>query len=384
MYRARLQAIFHGAESSVLIAFWFFGLINNVLYVIIISAALDLVGPNVPKSVVLLADVLPSFVTKLLAPYFIHKISYSFRILIICFLSSAGMLLVALTPATSAISIKMIGVTMASLSAGGGELSFLSLTHYYGHFSLAAWGSGTGGAGLAGAGLYVLLTTYIGFSVRNSLLASAFLPWIMLFSFFVILPRGPLQRAHARKTYGHISTGDINDEDIDDPETSASLLISSANVAEAYTSSHPSSRSPSPSSDKATLIQNLTRARSLFIPYMVPLLLVYIAEYTINLGVSPTLLFDINLPSTPFSSYRSFYPIYAFLYQIGVFIARSSTPFIRVHSLYLPSLLQCVNLFLLISQSLFGRQSPDTDPYLKASDDMDRRKEAIPNPHALL
>ncbi|RAL65326.1 hypothetical protein DID88_000894 [Monilinia fructigena] len=74
MYRARFKAIFHGADTEVLIAFWLFGLINNVLYVIILSAALDLVGPSIPKSVVLLADVLPSFVTKLIAPYFIHKV----------------------------------------------------------------------------------------------------------------------------------------------------------------------------------------------------------------------------------------------------------------------------------------------------------------------
>ena len=84
---------------------------------------------------------------------------------------------------------------------------------------------------------------------------------------------------------------------------------------------------------------------------MLPLLLVYIAEYTINQGVSPTLLFP--LPSTPFHHYRAFYPTYNAIYQSGVFISRSSTPFVRIHHLYLPSLLQCVNLAILILQSLF-------------------------------
>jgi len=97
---------------------------------------------------VLLADVVPSFVTKLCAPYFIHRITYAIRILIFCALSACGMLVIALTPQlqdTRTISIKMCGVMLASLSSGGGELSFLGLTHYYGQFALASWSSGTGG-----------------------------------------------------------------------------------------------------------------------------------------------------------------------------------------------------------------------------------------------
>lgn len=172
------------------------GLINNVLYVIILSAALDLVGPTVPKGVVLLADVIPSFLTKLIAPYFIHAIPYPVRIVLFVILSAWGMLLIALTPSYTdggTITTKMAGVILASLSSGGGELSFISLVHFYGPFSLAAWGSGTGGAGLIGAGAYALATTSFGLSVRTTLLASATLPVIMLFGFFVILPGAPLK-----------------------------------------------------------------------------------------------------------------------------------------------------------------------------------------------
>lgn len=84
---------------------------------------------------------------------------------------------------------------------------------------------------------------------------------------------------------------------------------------------------------------------------MLPLLLVYIAEYTINQGVSPTLLFPIE--SSPFNQYRSFYPTYNAIYQTGVFLSRSSTPFFRIHNLYLPSFLQLANLALLTSHALF-------------------------------
>lgn len=204
------------------------GLINNVLYVIILSSALDLVGPDIPKGVVLLADVIPSFLTKLCAPYFIHKIPYSVRILVFVALSACGMLVIALTPAlqdSKTISIKMCGVILASLSSGGGELSFLGLTHYYGHFALASWGSGTGGAGLIGAGAYAIATTTLGISPRNSLLAFSFLPGIMLISFFLILPREPLRNSSAKyMEYEAIEgeeEGELGDEATEDGEISA-------------------------------------------------------------------------------------------------------------------------------------------------------------------
>lgn len=83
---------------------------------------------------------------------------------------------------------------------------------------------------------------------------------------------------------------------------------------------------------------------------MLPLLLVYIAEYTINQGVAPTLLFPLD--QTPFDHYRAFYPTYNALYQLGVFISRSSLPFIRVHSLYTPTVLQCLNLAVLTAHAV--------------------------------
>ncbi|OBT74251.1 hypothetical protein VF21_07407 [Pseudogymnoascus sp. 05NY08] len=342
-YRARFKAVFNGADPAVLVAFWLFGLINNVIYVIILSAALDLVGPNIPKGVVLLADVMPSFLTKLVAPYFIHRVPYSVRILSFVLLSSSGMLLIALTPPTAdggSVTIKMIGVIISSLSSGGGELSFLGLTHYYGPFSLAAWGSGTGGAGLVGAGLYVLLTTTIGFTVQNSLLASAFLPLIMAVSFFLILPQGPLKFARQKKEYRTVP----DDEGVDGEDLPTESLLRDSTGSTGLLDGTPVSA--------PTFRQNLRRAKSLFFPYMLPLLLVYIAEYSINQGVAPTLLFP--LASTPFTDFRSFYPFYNFLYQIGVFIARSSTPFIRIRALYLPSMLQVVNLMVLISHAMYN------------------------------
>jgi battenin len=321
----------------------FSGLINNVLYVIILSAAQDLVG-SLPKGVVLLADVVPSFLTKLVAPYFIHRVPYRTRILIFIALSVAGMLMVALTPGTQTVAIKLVGVVLASISAGGGELSFLGLTHFYGPMSLAGWGSGTGAAGLVGAGLYVMFTDWWGLSVRSSLLISACFPAIMFISFFVILPLGPLRDGTTRKDYDAIP--DLEDEDVDRMDqgtASSALLAPGPSVAATAYSAH--------NTPALTVRDRLNKVKVLFVPYMLPLLLVYVAEYTINQGVAPTLLFPLE--ESPFDEFRAFYPFYGFLYQLGVFISRSSTPFLRIHYLYLPSMLQVANLFLLTFHAVY-------------------------------
>lgn len=235
------------------------GLINNVLYVIILSAALDLVGPNVPKGVVLLADVIPSFGTKLIAPYFIHAVPYSARIVICVFLSSLGMLVVALSPAYidgGSISSKIAGIVLASLSSGIGELSFVGLTHFYGPFSLAAWGSGTGAAGLVGAGAYALATTSLGLQVKSTLLTSVFLPGVLAVSFFFVLPRARIQNGDD-KTGPEDADGNTAG---DDGEEREGLLGSSVHSAQSVKSR---------SSVWEKLKANLQRARGLFFPLYV-------------------------------------------------------------------------------------------------------------------
>ena len=245
------------------------GLINNVLYVIILSAALDLVGPAVPKGVVLLCDVIPSFLMKLCAPYFIHAIPYPARVLLFSAFSALGMLLIALSPPYTdggTITTKMTGVVLASMSSGGGELSFISLTHFYGPFSLASWGSGTGGAGLIGAGAYALATTTLGLSSRNAIFASAFLPVVMLVSFFIILPRKPdTRQANAGMDALEASrtTEDEGNEvlDADEAPEEEGLLSQSSGLR----GSKPFVRSRS-QSWIAAFLQNLRRSRSLFLP----------------------------------------------------------------------------------------------------------------------
>jgi battenin len=248
----------------------FSGLINNVLYVIILTAALDLVGADIPKGIVLLADVVPSFFTKLTAPYYIHNIPYHIRILVFVMLSSCGMLLIAITPATTGsgpVALKMLGVVLASLSSGGGELSFLGLTHFYGHFSLAAWGSGTGGAGLVGSWLYVFATTTLGVSSRKSMFLFSFLPVVMLISFFVILPRERLKQHTSYPTREYERVNSI-DEEAEEESQATDMTAEDDRLlrASVYSTASIDSKQSKTKQALSSLQANLNRAKKLFFP----------------------------------------------------------------------------------------------------------------------
>ena len=160
----------------------------------------------------------------------------------------------------------MAGVVLASMSSGGGELSFISLTHFYGPFSLASWGSGTGGAGLIGAGAYALATTTLGLSSKNTIFASAFLPLVMLASFFIILPRGAMSRQAATIPNARERSPasiDEDDEGSDPRPTEEVEGLLSQTPKSTDTKAFPVTRNQPWG---AAFLQNLRRSRSLFFP----------------------------------------------------------------------------------------------------------------------
>ena len=211
--------------------------LTPVLYVIILSAALDLVPASTPKGVVALFNIFPALLTKVLWPLISSgEIQYKRRVLfctacswlgivvswlrIVFLLSGKPLLQVCGTavaaqlcypddtsfpairllsclsspspfarslyhsgllvldshftrtpldraePQTIALSsglpARLFGISLASLSSGLGELTFLQLTttlptRSTSRTALGAWSSGTGAAGIAGAGLWWLL-----------------------------------------------------------------------------------------------------------------------------------------------------------------------------------------------------------------------------------
>ena len=320
------------SKQKIYIYFWNFGLINNILYVVILSAAIDIVDTEIPKSLVLLLDILPSLTIKLLSPFFIQRIKYSHRIICLILLSCIGMIFVTLKQ----LNICLCGVVLASLSSGFGEVTFLQLTHVYKDIALNGWSSGTGGAGLFGSGLYLLFTTVLNIPVRITLLLFAILPFSFLL-YFKLESGQDYEPSPSHQT---------------DPDQETLLQEPELGV---FVGEH--------SNDQTIqnhIINSLKRLKPLVFPYMLPLTTVYFFEYLINQAVSPTILFPINETDIPtdlysqsllFHNYRDYYVTYGTLYQIGVFISRSTAHIFRIRHLYMLSFLQAINFIIVIIQS---------------------------------
>ena len=111
-----------------------FGLINNgtllfhvvpealkasnlsVLYVIILSAALDLVPPSTPKGIIAFCNIFPALVAKLGWPYLLKgRIRYARRLIGCTAISVGGMLVVALF---DTLYMRLLGICFASFSSG--------------------------------------------------------------------------------------------------------------------------------------------------------------------------------------------------------------------------------------------------------------------------
>uniref|UniRef100_A0A7N6BSU4 Battenin n=1 Tax=Anabas testudineus TaxID=64144 RepID=A0A7N6BSU4_ANATE len=305
--------------------FWLLGLCNNFAYVVMLSAAHDILkkqqsenststlatltvdfqGGNssnssrydcnpVSTAAVLLADILPTLVIKLCAPFVIHKMPYGIRVLFCVIMAATSFLLVSFS---SAVWMSILGVIFASISSGLGELSFLALTVFFSRDVLGGWGSGTGGAGVAGAFLYSGLTQ-VGLSPQVTLLIMLVVPFVMLISLLL------------NNCTGHVVFPLI-------------VTVDRSTGCLTFT-------------EKLCIIKGLLK-------FVFPLGLVYFAEYFINQGLMELLYFP-NF----FLSHAEQYRWYQTLYQIGVLVSRSSLCCVKIRKLWVLSLLQVLNAVLLL------------------------------------
>ncbi|XP_051905681.1 battenin [Hippocampus zosterae] len=336
--------------------FWLLGLCNNFAYVVMLSAAQDIltkqesenatlfnpvlstldtefqdVNPgngsrydcnSVSTAAVLLADILPTLIIKMTAPLVIHKVPYGFRVFFCVTMAATGFLVVSFS---STVWMSIIGVIFASTSAGFGELSFLSLTVFYSRDVLGGWGSGTGGAGVLGALLYAGLIQ-VGLSPQVTMLIMLTIPFTMLISYFFLLLPPPSfpQWKHEERDRGILTS-----------EERQRLMVESQE--EQDTSSQEDGRS-----GMLTLTEKMHIFKCLM-PFVCALGLVYFAEYFINQGLMELLYFR-NIFLTHAEQYRW----YQTSYQVGVFVSRSSLCCFKIRKLWALALLQVLNAVLLL------------------------------------
>ncbi|WFD35897.1 battenin CLN3 protein [Malassezia cuniculi] len=301
-------------------AFFTFGLTNNGPYVVILAAALELLPKSVPTGVLLFVNIAPALVGKAVFPYLLKgEIQYGKRVALCTALAFCGMIIIA---TFESLTMRLFGIALASFSSGVGEVTYLQYTtrlrrdlssQCVGHFA-----SGTGAAGLLCAFAWWLVRPL---GVKTGITLLSVLPLGMAFGYFVLLPAI-------------------------DEQSSRNTASSSVKVSLSF-------------DHKMRLL------RPMLFPYVLPLVTVYFAEYTINQGVAPTLLYPVPSPERHpllallIHSLRDYYPLYQLVYQAFVFCSRSYTSLtplapIPKKWLWSPAIVQVLLLALLSTESVYA------------------------------
>ncbi|RXN03473.1 phosphoribosyl pyrophosphate synthase-associated 2 [Labeo rohita] len=209
---------------------------------------------------------------------------------------------------------------------------------------LSGWGSGTGAAGVAGALLYSAFTQ-AGLTPQVTLWIMLVVPVILAVSYFFLLVFPSSFPQWRRHEDGHSPSTVVNsqerrpliEEETDTDENSETaqeerdnctghaffLLTDARNIR------------PLTFTDQIYIIKGLLK-------FIIPLGVVYFAEYFINQGLLELLYFPAS-----HLSHAEQYRWYQTLYQIGVFASRTSLVCFKIRKIFLMSLLQCLNAVVL-------------------------------------
>ncbi|KAG0333441.1 battenin CLN3 protein [Podila horticola] len=316
------------------------------------------------------------------------------------------------------IPIRLVGVMMASLSSGLGEQTFLMLSSFYRLQMVSAWSSGTGGAGLLGSLLFLALTSWIGLSIPATLGVVSMFPLAMLFAYFVMLsspptsrhsqllgyqplspsshrlsadPSSPIQHrtpwevsgtsgAFAPQSQEALLDPRNNAQGQGDPSEDNTLTPATPSLSSGHTSGHQSAISSPPSvsvpipwdgpswevpvqSIEPTSINTLLRTTDPDDPSFVspfrdsgdaldPMGRQQ-RHYKMNRNEDMSFSEKLVIVRSLFWPFMQ-YVTYAAIYQVGVFISRSSASYIQISRVWIPSFLQVCTLLFMISQALVG------------------------------
>ncbi|XP_066901024.1 battenin-like [Halyomorpha halys] len=320
------RSSFRSRKYRNVIIFWFLGLANNYGYVVMLSAAHDILADfnhedvssnktyvrecnTMSTGIILLADIMPSILVKIASPFM--PLCIYLRMAVTIGLAIVGFVLVAIRLKKWVI---ILGVVCTSLSSGLGESSLLSYIVFFKTKNvISTWSSGTGGAGIVGSVSYAALTT-LGLEPVKTLLAMLIIPVIEAILFFICLDHPKINN---------------NDNALESLQKSDTNVPVEADILGFR--------------DKLRLIPRL------LVTYMAPFGLVYLFEYFINQGLFELLYF----PQSKLSHSEQ-YRWYSVLYQIGVFASRSSMNLININNIWFIALLQFLNVVFCLFEVFYG------------------------------
>uniref|UniRef100_A0A914D4Z6 F-box domain-containing protein n=1 Tax=Acrobeloides nanus TaxID=290746 RepID=A0A914D4Z6_9BILA len=348
-------------------AFWIFGLCNNYGYVVMLSAGEDILNEQQGKQknnsgdlcedkltsrhctimstgAILLADILPTFCINLFLPFFLHRFPFDVRHGFICLAQAASYFIVAFSVS---VPMSLIGVVIGAFGSGLGGMNFMALSSHFSKLTVSAYSSGTGGAGVVGSFAYAGLTEphMANLSPKAALLIMLVVPIVFAITYWTIMDRP--STIHKFSLIRPSTWIVPKPKNLSKKSSISSLTISGSLSNEKLSSS----KSP-PALKNLTFVEKLKLVRPL-LKYMIPLGLVYVGEYLINQGLTQFLIFNC---SNGFSLSRSSqYRWYQVLYQVGVFVSRSSISVIKLPRivLYLLPVLQIANAILFFFNAIY-------------------------------
>lgn len=145
-------------SPSTILSFLTFGLMNYFTFTVTISGAQDIMAArSIGTSMNLVAHMVPIVLITNIFPFFIRRMPYFVRVLIVSITNAVGFVIVAYVKQAE---WKLFGIGLASVGFGFGNMSLIALTSYFGSSSLAAYSAGTG-MGFFVAPLYYTGMTYI-------------------------------------------------------------------------------------------------------------------------------------------------------------------------------------------------------------------------------
>lgn len=317
---------------SVGIAFWLLGLFNNSSYVIMIASAKTISEGG--TALVFLANIIPSMLIKLSAPYWFDFVPYRVRMLLAFFfmVSSFGLVasLSSMPPSAWTITLQLVGVALGSAQSGLGEASLLAAAgkcDTAGDGKCISWfSSGTGLAGVFGFLWKFVWNEWLLLSMSTTLWLAQSLAFMYLGIFWKCLL--PQLDSHQRHEYALTAEEEqpLELTTYIDHTTNGSLADMSMTPDSKY--EDPLALPTGPQEDdtpQLTPVHEMTiceRAQMVLRlwPYIIPLFVVYAAEYSLQAGTWTA----IGFPTSSQEARDEFYEYSNWLYQAGVFVSRSS------------------------------------------------------------
>lgn len=208
----RIETLFKQYRWRILVSLWILGVINNLHYNLVISAADSLAAEYGMKRLVALisfANVFFGIVARIINAFVANRVSFNLRMTIMVLMTITGLFFTAFSSPIGGYKdeicflVVIIGVCFSGTAYSYGECVALTYLQRYPSFVVGAWGSGTGASGVITSVMYIVLTNN-GVSKQTIFLASSPLTIIYWLAFCVglVAPQKVISVTHAD---GHVT-----------------------------------------------------------------------------------------------------------------------------------------------------------------------------------